>query len=397
MAVHGGGDRGALRGSWLLFLKEMRQAVRDRRTVFITVVFPLAFYPLLFGLMGNLVRQEGARLADFTPHVLVVGEEDGLVQALTGSTDLSVRPAPNLAAGGEAVRQGTAHAFVEVRRVPERGELGYAITLHVDGSRPEAQVAVAKVKAFLQAYFQGVVISRLGDLGVDPQTLEPPFSIEIEDIAGEDALGHVLLIRMLPYFLILSILSGAMGFGAEITAGEKERGTLATLLVSRLTRAEIVLGKFMAVLAVSLTTTLLSAIGLILGIQSFGAGPGGIPAQAAAWTVALLLPLAMALSALVLIVGSFARNQKEAHAYLLPLVMLVVLIGVSTMIGTTDPRGAELAIPIAGPMAALGRALAGTLTGADVGWASLSSAALAALLIALAVRLFRSEGVLFRV
>lgn len=396
MAVHDGGDRGALRGSWLLFLKEMRQAVRDRRTVFITVVFPLAFYPLLFGLMGNLVRQEGARLADFTPHVLVVGEENGLVQALTGSTDLSVRPAPNLAAGREAVQQGMAHAFVEVRRVPERGELGYAITLHVDGSRPEAQVAVTKVKAFLQAYFQRVVISRLGDLGVDPQMLEPPFSIAIADIAGEDAPGNTILIRMLPYFLILSILSGAMGFGAEITAGEKERGTLATLLVSRLTRAEIVLGKFMAVLAVSLTTTLLSAIGLILGIQSF-AGPGGIPAQAAAWTVALLLPLAMALSALVLIVGSFARNQKEANAYLLPLVMLVVLIGVSTMIGTTDPRGAELAIPIAGPMAALGRALAGTLTGADVGWASLSSAALAALLIALAVRLFRSEGVLFRV
>jgi len=396
VAVHDGGDRGALRGSWLLFLKEMRQAVRDRRTVFITVVFPLAFYPLLFGLMGNLVRQEGARLADFTPHVLVVGEENGLVQALTGSTDLSVRPAPNLAAGREAVQQGMAHAFVEVRRVPERGELGYAITLHVDGSRPEAQVAVTKVKAFLQAYFQRVVISRLGDLGVDPQMLEPPFSIAIADIAGEDAPGNTILIRMLPYFLILSILSGAMGFGAEITAGEKERGTLATLLVSRLTRAEIVLGKFMAVLAVSLTTTLLSAIGLILGIQSF-AGPGGIPAQAAAWTVALLLPLAMALSALVLIVGSFARNQKEANAYLLPLVMLVVLIGVSTMIGTTDPRGAELAIPIAGPMAALGRALAGTLTGADVGWASLSSAALAALLIALAVRLFRSEGVLFRV
>ncbi|MFH1609457.1 MAG: ABC transporter permease [Candidatus Bipolaricaulota bacterium] len=386
-----------MRGSWLLFLKEMRQAVRDRRTVFITVVFPLAFYPLLFGLMGNLVRQEGARLADFTPHVLVVGDADGLVQALKGSTDLSVRSAPDLAAGQEAVRQGTAHALVEVRRVPERGELGYMVTLHVDGSRPETPVAVAKLKAFLQAYFQGVVISRLGDLGVDPQTLEPPFTVEIADIAGEDALAHVLLIRMLPYFLVLSILSGAMGFGAEITAGEKERGTLATLLVSRLTRGEIVLGKFMAILAVSLTTTLLSAIGLILGIQSFGAGPGGIPAQAAAWTVALLLPLAMALSALVLIVGSFARNQKEANAYLLPLMMLVVLIGVSTMIGTTDPRGAELAIPIAGPMAALGRALAGTLTGADVGWAFLSSAALAVLLIALAVRLFRSESVLFRV
>jgi len=81
-------------GSWLLFLTEMRQAVRNRRTAFVTVVVPLAFCPLLFGLMGHLVRQEGAPLADFTP------------------------------------------ALVEARRVPEQGELGHAITVHVDG-RPE--------------------------------------------------------------------------------------------------------------------------------------------------------------------------------------------------------------------------------------------------------------------
>jgi sodium transport system permease protein len=385
-------------GVWSLFAKEMRQAVRDRRTVFITVFFPLVFYPLLFGFMGGLIRKEESRLAELVPRVLVVAEgEDALARALREARELEVWFVPDVAVGKEELTGGYADVVLEVRPVPERGELGYALTLYGVGTRPEAQAAVAKVKAFLQAYFQGVVLARLSDLGIDPKDLEPPFSIAVVDVEGETALGRMLLSRMLPYFLVLSIISGAMGFGAEITAGEKERGTLATLLVSRLTRTEVVAGKFLAILAVSLTTTFLSAVGLLLGIRSFGAGLGGLSLAAAGWILVLLLPLAMALAAVVLIVGSFARNQKEASAYLLPLVMLIVLVGVSTMVGTAEPQGARLAIPIAGPLAAIQRALAGTLAPAEVGWAFLSSLALALGLLAIAVRVFRSEQVLFRV
>lgn len=207
---------------------------------------------------------------------------------------------------------------------------------------------------------------------------------------------RVLLARMLPYFLVLSVLSGAMGFGAEITAGEKERGTISTLLSSRLSRKQIVLGKFLAVLAVALASTLVSAVGLYLGIRSFGADVVGFPPMAALWVLLLLLPLAMALAAVVLIVGSFARTQKEASAYLVPLLMVIVLVGISLMVGATDPQGAQLAIPLAGPLAAIQRGVTGVLTYGEVGWALGSSLALAAVLIAAAVRIFRSERVLFR-
>ncbi|HDI10723.1 MAG TPA: ABC transporter permease, partial [Candidatus Acetothermia bacterium] len=205
------------------------------------------------------------------------------------------------------------------------------------------------------------------------------------------------LSQLLPYFLVLSILSGAMGLGAEITAGEKERGTLATLLSSRLSREEIVLGKFMAVLAVSLITAVISAVGLMLGIRSFGAQLGGVPVTSVAWVLVLLIPLAMDLSAVVIIVGSFARTQKEASAYLLPVTMLVIVLGISTTMGGGELSGAKLAIPIAGPMAAIKRALVGGLAVREVVWALLSSLVLAGLLLWLAVRLFRSEKVLFRI
>ena len=387
-----------MKGAWLLFRKEILQAVRDRRTVFMTVAFPLVFYPILFGLIGSFVEREQARLAALVPRLVVVSEgADELVQALAEAPGFFVLSAVDLERGRAALEEGAGEVLLSIRRVPARGELGYALTLYYDATDQKAQAGAAKLKAFLSEYFQGLARERLAAMGMDPEELTPPFTLEEVDLGGKEGLARVLLSQLLPYFLVLSILTGAMGLGAEITAGEKERGTLATLLSSRLSREEIVLGKFMAVLAVSLVTAVLSAVGLSLGIRSFGAGLGGVPVASVAWVLVLLIPLAMALSAVVIIVGSFARTQKEASAYLLPVTMLVIVLGISTTMGGGELGGAKLAIPIAGPMAAIKRALAGGLAVREVAWALLSSLFLAGLLLWLAVRLFRSEKVLFRI
>jgi len=387
-----------VKGAWLLFRKEILQAVRDRRTVFMTVAFPLVFYPILFGLVGSFVEREQARLAALVPRLVVVSEgADELVQALAEAPGFSVLSAVDLERGRAALEEGAGEVLLSIRRVPARGELGYALTLYYDATDQKAQAGAAKLKAFLSEYFQGLARERLAAMGMDPEELTPPFTLEEVDLGGKEGLARVLLSQLLPYFLVLSILTGAMGLGAEITAGEKERGTLATLLSSRLSREEIVLGKFMAVLAVSLVTAVLSAVGLSLGIQSFGAGLGGVPVASVAWVLVLLIPLAMALSAVVIIVGSFARTQKEASAYLLPVTMLVIVLGISTTMGGGELGGAKLAIPIAGPMAAIKRTLVGGLAVQEVAWALLSSLFLAGLLLWLAVRLFRSEKVLFRI
>ncbi|MCD6128567.1 ABC transporter permease, partial [Candidatus Bipolaricaulota bacterium] len=320
-----------------------------------------------------------------------------LVQALIEAPGFSVLLAGDLEQGRAALEEGAGEVLLFVRRVPARGELGYALTLYYDTTDQEAQVGAAKLKAFLSEYFQRLARERLAAMGMDPEELTPPFTLKEVDLGGKEGLARALLSQLLPYFLVLSILSGAMGLGAEITAGEKERGTLATLLSSRLSREEIVLGKFMAVLAVSLITAVISAVGLMLGIRSFGAQLGGVPVTSVAWVLVLLIPLAMDLSAVVIIVGSFARTQKEASAYLLPVTMLVIVLGISTTMGGGELSGAKLAIPIAGPMAAIKRALVGGLAVREVVWALLSSLVLAGLLLWLAVRLFRSEKVLFRI
>lgn len=386
-----------MRGALLLLRKELLQAVRDRRTVLLTVLFPLVFYPLMFGIMGTMVEREQARLLDLVPRIAVVQEgEDDLASTLVRDRRLAAVSSPDLGAALEQLNRAELDVVLFIRPQEARGVLGYDLTLYGDIADPAGQAALARTREVLQEHFQELLWEQLGAVGIDPEDVEPPFTVEVVDTGREGAVMRELLARMLPYFLVLSILSGAMGFGAEITAGEKERGTISTLLSSRLSRTQIVLGKFWAILTVALASTLVSAVGLLLGIRAFGAGAVGVSPMAAVWVLVLLLPLAMALSAVVLIVGSFARTQKEASAYLVPLLMIIVLVGISLMIGAADPQGVQLAIPLAGPLAAIQRALSGVLSLGEVGWSLGSSALLAAGLLAIAVRIFRSERVLFR-
>lgn len=389
-----------MKGALLLYRKELLQAVRDRRTVVMTLVFPVVFYPLLFGLMGDLIGRQEARLAELVPRVLVVieGESPELVRALREQAGLAPSFFGDLQAALADLQQGQGDLVLRVVRVPERGELGYDLTLYYDAASQEGQAAVAKARAFLEEFFRELTLARLAEMGIEPEEVEPPFSVQVVDVGGDGVLGRLLLAQLLPYFLVLSILSGALGFGAEITAGEKERGTIATLLSSRLSREEIVAGKFLAILTVALASTLVSGVGLLVGIRLFGASlAGSLSLGVAGWILAVLVPLAVVLSAAVLIVGSFARTQKEASVYLLPLYMLIILLGVSIMLGTGRPEGPALAVPVAGAMAAIRAALSGTLTPTELGWTFLSSIPLGAALLWLSVRIHRSERVLFRI
>jgi len=390
-----------VRGAWLLLGKELRQAVRDRRTVFMTVAFPLVFYPLLFGLLGNLVGQEQARLEALVPRVLAVVPDQApeLAQALSETTELRVSFYPSVAALRRGLAAGAGEVGLEAERIPARGELGYRFVLYYRAEQQESQVGLAKLRAFLQGFLRQLTLEKLAAMGVEPAEVEPPFSVEVVDLGGGVSLGGLLLTQLLPYFLVLSILLGALGFGAEITAGEKERGTISTLLASCLSREEIVAGKFLAILTVSLASALLSSLGLLIGIQAFGGplGQGGVSLAAAGWILVVLLPLAVALSAAVLIVGSFARTQKEASVYLLPLYMLVILVGMTVMFGGQRLQGAEYAIPVAGAMAAIRGALSGEVGVVEIGWSLASSTVVGGLLLLISVRIYRSEKVLFRI
>jgi len=391
----------------LLFGKELLGAIRDRRTLFLTVLFPLIFYPMVLAVMGQFTGVEQARVDAFVPGVLVLDRSTDAVfaEALSTVMDFRVYAVGSRDEGIDAL-QGDRGSLLMVVDKQGGGEgLGLEVTLAYDQTDQYAAIAVARVRAFFETYLKRVVSDKMAALGLeqDYADLEPPLTFVVEDVTTGESLGRMIVSRLLPYFMILAILTGAMGLGAEITAGEKERSTIATLLVSQLSRTEIVLGKFLAVLTVSLVSSLLSAVGLLIGVRFFGSGLAGatgvvfaLDVSAFGWMLVVLVPLAVILAALVIIVGSFARSQKEASTYLLPIYMVIVLVGMISMTGGMSFQGLRFLIPVANALYALQDIIVGDVGFADLLYTLVSNVVCGGVLIALAVRLFRRESVLFR-
>jgi len=398
-----------LRNVRLLFAKELLGAVRDRRTIFLTVLFPLIFYPLVLSVMSRFGEAERTRLETLVPTVLVVDRaaDDTFARELGGTDAFYVVNYAGVDAALAGLEDDVGQIAMTVDKESGGEGLGLAVVLYYDQADQYSTLAAGRVRDFFEGYLKRVVDEKLVALGQPSfDELTPPLTIAVEDVATGESFGRLIMSRLLPYFMVLAILTGAMGLGAEITAGEKERSTIATLLVSQLSRTEIVLGKFMTVLTVSLVSSLLSAVGLLIGIRFFGgglvptgAGGGAIFAldlSAFGWMLVVLLPLAVILAALVVIVGSFARSQKEASTYLLPIYMVIVLVGMTSMTGSVTFEGARFLIPVANALYALQAIIVGDVVVRDLFYTLGANIVCGGLLIAAAVRLFKREAVLFR-
>jgi len=398
-----------LRNVRLLFGKELLGAVRDRRTLFLTVLFPLIFYPLVLSVMSRFGEEERTRIENLTPTVLVVDHagDETFARELAETNAFFFLSYAGFDDAMADLKDDVGQILMTVDKESGGEGLGLEVVLHYDQTDQFSVIAAARVREFLEAYLKSVVNEKMLELyGETADELEPPLRVTVEDVATQESVGRLILSRLLPYFMVLAILTGAMGLGAEITAGEKERNTIATLLVSRLSRTEIVLGKFMTVLTVSLVSSLLSALGLMIGIRMSGGGliPTGATTGAAfnlslpafGWMLVVLVPLAVILAALVVIVGSFARSQKEASTYLLPIYMVIVLVGMMSMTGSISFEGIRYLIPVANALYALQAIIVGEVVAMDILLTLGANVVCGALLIAAAVRLFKREAVLFR-
>jgi len=390
----------------LLFFKEITGAIRDRRTLILTVFFPLIFYPLILMVMGRFTAAEQTRLEEMIPTVIVVdrANDETFRRHLRSTQTLYPLFYDDVDQGLLDRKSGIGQVVMSVDKESGGPGIGLNVVLYYDQTDQGATIAAARVRDFLEGYLKEVMRDKLDALGFDYDELSPPLSVRVEDVSSGESVGRMILSRLLPYFMVLAILTGAMGLGAEITAGEKERGTIATLLVSQLSRTQIVLGKFLTILTVSLVSSLLSAVGLLIGVRFFGGGlaPVGTVVTFSlgltdlGFMLVVLVPLAVILASLVVIVGSFARSQKEASTYLMPIYMVIILVGLISMTGGVSFAGTRFLIPVANSIYALQEIIEGNLQISHLLYTLVANTLCGGLLIAASIGLFKREAVLFR-
>jgi sodium transport system permease protein len=279
----------------------------------------------------------------------------------------------------------------------------------------KSDVAYRRVREALDKWERQLLKDRL-ELARLPETVPDPVSLLSIDVANQDEIAASVWGKVFPALLIIMALTGAFYPAIDVAAGEKERGTMETLLICPASRSEIVVGKFLTVLLFSMATTILNLISMgftgkyIVSMTTGAAmsGMGAVPLPtplALFWMLVLLVPLAAFFSALCLALATFARSNKEGQYYLTPLFMITMgmtMFSMSPSIELTASGGSSLfycAMPIVGP-ALLLKALLMNPGNTEVLVFALpvlmSSIGYSLIALWWAVEQFKSEEVLFR-
>jgi len=388
-----------LRNIWLLFKKEILAGLRDRRTAILVLVFPLIFYPTMLGLIFHFTSQNVSDGRGTVSRVIYHNRVDS--ETLAGFFERNEDILTSFYEERSEARRAFDNGQGDVLLLVEKKQpSGLKVGISYRKFEQESEIALSRTKGVLENYLQKTLQQKLDSMGISYEDVTPPMEIEVNEVgSAATAIGQEVLKMMLPYFVILSIITAAMGLGAEITAGEKEKKTISTLLVSRLSREEIVLGKFLTVFLVATVAAVFSVVGLIYGLGLFGIDlPLSNLTPAVFGSILLtMLPLVAVLSALVISIGSFARTQKEANVYQTPVLMLVVLTGILSMTGGIDLGTFAYFIPLLNSLETFKELIVGTIDLFHIGATFLTTVPLAGLLVYLAIGLFKREDILFRI
>ncbi|MET0226721.1 MAG: ABC transporter permease [Dokdonella sp.] len=385
-----------MKSAFTVFWKEVRENLRDRRTIINTLLTGPLFAPLVFVLIINTAVTREIEKADKPLPLPVIGAEraPNLIDALK-QRGVAIKPAPD--DPERAVRETDADV---VLRIPpsyaeawNKGEPAQ-VELIYDQSQRDAQGSVGRLRALLESYSQRTGALRLVARGLSPDVIRPLAIADRDQSTAQSRSGTMF--AMLPYFFILGVFVGGMALAIDTTAGERERQSLEPLLVNPVSRSEILAGKLAATSAFALTTLLISIVAFSIAGQFLPTEKLGMSLEIgprfAALTLFTMLPLVLLLATLQTLAAAFAKSFREAQTYL-SLLMFVPVI--PTLMLSMFPIKTEdwmYSVPLMGQQIAITRLLRGdAVTPAQLALCFVCTAVAAIVLYAVTARIYRSE------
>jgi sodium transport system permease protein len=351
---------GAWAGAWTVYLKELIDALRDRRTLATVLLSSVAVGPLVLFLVSTLVG--GIEKRSEARNVVVLGIEHApTLGNYFARQTYTVQPAP--ADYEEQLRKSRLGEPVVVVPADFEAKLaaGEAPLVEVvsAASNQRAATGVGAALRLVRGFNQEQAVLRVALRGVAPGLLEA-VRVEERDLASASTRAAQLA-AMVPFFVLMAMLYGALNAALDTTAGERERGSLEPLVMTPVSRAALVVGKWAAVASVAMLIAVLSCLSFLPGqwllrsealaaMFRFGLGEAG-------WFVALLLPLAGALSALLMAIAVRCKTFKEAQANATVLLLVVSLLPLVTVFNQGGEAAWHLWVPALAQSTLMGRVL----------------------------------------
>ena len=392
--------------------KELRDSLRDRRTLLSMIIIPTLMIPGIMAVAVGVSAKMINKARGEVPTVMMLGGDDSPVLRAALAADPKLHLVRTAANWKQQISDKQLRAAVEIPAgfdaALDRGTPAEVKIYDYDGEL-RSGFAVGELRNFLNDYREKTVTARLAGRGL-PVALVKPFEVKTQNVAPPEKVGGNLVGGLIPYLFILLCYTGAMYSAMDLTAGEKERGTMETILCSPVARTDLVLGKFLMVLTASLTAALISMIsmgltfvvgGILMGAtrMTAAAKAGPLPMLDPAGlllVLAMVLPVAVLFSAVLLAVSLFAKTIKEASSYVSPMIMLIIIPAMMGLMPGVELNARLALVPILNIALVSKELVSGVFHWQYLALIFGSTCVYAAAALAFCVHLFNREEVLFR-
>lgn len=406
-----------------IFKKELKDIFRDKKTIFMMIMFPILLYPVIM-LVTTQISMYAMNQKETSQYVVSVDtrefdkdifdelsqkEEFANLKFVPQEEKEKENPVGKdekcrVVSEKERLEERDIDAYIEVDTL-QSGRISYKV--YINSAINQSLNAGMKTGDFLEAYKEKLVYKNLKEKGIEPViTLEPIIYKTIDLAQNEEKVGQIMSM-LLPIFLIIGILMGALYPSIDVMAGEKERGTIETLLTLPVSNLELIVGKFLAVATVSIMSALLNVFSIIascvLILMSVGLTQSleGIHLDFGAFIVPFIVALicilifALIITAISMCICSLAKSFKEAQNYATPLMLIFMLPGYASMIPGLELTTVTACIPIVNIVLLIKSVLTFKYDIGAMALVAVSNFGFLILALVLLAKLFDSEEILF--
>lgn len=396
---------------WLIYKKEILEMLRDRRTLIISILLPTVIFPLILFGIGKFSADKNADAKNQVIKVAFINMEnyDSFKQLFSKEKSFEKVTLSSNDYKNEVLNGAVDFIFIAEKgtKLPSQTQQTEAITLHYKSSTSLGKVLYSRVNEVV-ASFQSLERRALGvSLNISNSALKAinmPLSIDKMNYATKrEATGEIAGF-FVAYILIGLAVAGAMYPAMEIGVGEKERGTLETLLLSPVPKKSIVLGKFLVVFTTSFISVVVTLLSYFLWAMIFTFGGkalgvdflSNISGLDLILVGTLLIPLTAIFASILLACSIYAKNMKEAQALMTPVMLLGFLPVMVTLIPGVSLTWKTALIPVTNVALAMKDLIKGTVNYELIAVLLVSTILIAGGLLYFVTQFFKKEKVLFR-
>lgn len=400
-----------MKGIREIFGKEMARIFRDKKMVFSVFVLPVVIMLAIFSVVGMMAERKQKDIEAHKSRIYTLHAPTDFQQQMEASGFLAeytqIESEKEFEAAKKKIKEGEidlivrfSDGFEEQTKAYKEGEPLPWVNTYENPSEEYSAKTSSFVKTMLESYRQTLLVERVGDLRqltvFEVNTDNSQMYIQDKAKATGKMAG-----TMLPYFVTVFLFAGAMGIGTDMIAGEKERGTMYSLLVTPIQRSSIVLGKVFSLMTISgisaivYVTALAVAANTIFKDKLSGANFHlDIQAGQIAMLGVLLLFMSFLYSTIIALISVFAKTVKEAGTYIMPAYMLVLIIGLISMFSTGKPQENLWFVPFYNNAMAIQGIMSQEITLFQYGITVAETLALGVILTGVIVKAFESEKVM---